>query len=56
LGEFARDLLSGGGGLFAEIHENLGQAVRELLLGLGARVVELRQDLQGKDRMIKATW
>lgn len=56
LGEFARERLESGGGVFAEIHESLGAAVRELLLDLGARSVELRKDLQGKDRMIKATW
>jgi release factor glutamine methyltransferase len=56
LGEFGRDRLGSGGGLFAEIHEELGPAVRQLLMGLGAREVILRKDLQGRDRMIKATW
>ena len=53
LGEFARER---GSGLFAEIHEERGSAVQQVLLGMGAREVELRKDLQGKDRMIKATW
>ena len=56
LGEFARERLTGGGALFAEIHEERGAAVRELLLQLGARDVIVRKDLQGKDRMIKAVW
>lgn len=56
LGEFVRDRAEPGGGLFVEIHEDRGPAVRDLLAGLGARGVELRKDLQGKDRMIKATW
>jgi release factor glutamine methyltransferase len=56
LGEFARQRLEPGGGLYAEIHEDRGPAVRELFIGLGARDVVLRKDLQGKDRMIKATW
>jgi len=56
LGEFARDLVKPGGGLFCEIHEDLGVAVSELLRALGANEIVLRKDLQGKDRMIKATW
>jgi release factor glutamine methyltransferase len=45
-----------GGALYAEIHEELGAGVREVLLQEGAREVIVRKDLQGKDRMIKATW
>jgi release factor glutamine methyltransferase len=56
LGEFVRDYAEPGGGLLVEIHEDRGPAVGDLLTGLGARNVELRKDLQGKDRMIKATW
>ncbi|HXB08982.1 MAG TPA: peptide chain release factor N(5)-glutamine methyltransferase [Puia sp.] len=56
LGEFARERMEPDGGLFAEVHEDRGPAVRDLLLGLGAQEVQLRNDLQGKDRMIKATW
>lgn len=56
LGEFVRDRAEPGGGLFAEIHEDRGPAVRDLLAGMGARKVVLRKDLQGRDRMIKATW
>ena len=56
LGEFARNRLEPGGGILAEIHEDRGPIVQELFLGLGAQMVELRRDLQGRDRMIKATW
>ncbi|HVU93929.1 MAG TPA: peptide chain release factor N(5)-glutamine methyltransferase [Puia sp.] len=56
LAEFVRDRAEPGGGLFVEIHEDRGPVVCDLLSGLGARKVELRKDLQGKDRMIKATW
>lgn len=56
LGEFARQRSTPGGGLFAEIHEDRGPAVQLLLKDLGAREVELRADLQGRNRMIKATW
>ena len=56
LGEFAGQRMGPGAVLFAEVHEGLGDEVRELLLGLGAIEVILRKDLQGKDRMIKAIW
>lgn len=56
LGEFARRRLEAGGALFAEIHEDMGPAVRDLLSELDAAEVILRKDLQGKDRMIMATW
>ena len=42
--------------LYAEIHEELGPAVQDVLLAEGAREVIVRKDLQGKDRMIKAVY
>ncbi|HWB92382.1 MAG TPA: peptide chain release factor N(5)-glutamine methyltransferase [Puia sp.] len=56
LGKFARQQLPAKGALYAEIHEDLGTAVRETLLAEGAKEVILRKDLQGKDRMVKAVW
>jgi release factor glutamine methyltransferase len=56
LGEFAGQRMGPGAVLFAEVHEDLGSEVRELLMRLGAVEVILRKDLQGKDRMIKAIW
>jgi release factor glutamine methyltransferase len=56
LGRFARQRLAAGGALYAEIHEELGAAVREVLLQEGARDVTLRKDLQGKDRMVRAVY
>lgn len=56
LGEFAQKRLPAGGGLFAEIHEDRGAAVSQVLTQLGAVSVVVGKDLQGKDRMIKATW
>ena len=56
LGMFAQKRLIAGGALYAEIHEELGAAVREVLVQQGAREVIVRKDLQGKDRMVKATW
>lgn len=42
------------GKLFFEIHEGLGSQTLHLLSDLGYSNVELRKDLQGKDRMIMA--
>jgi len=40
--------------LFFEINENLGADTVDLLKGKGFKYVELRKDLSGRDRMIKA--
>jgi release factor glutamine methyltransferase len=56
LGEFASARMGAGAVLFAEIHEGLGNQVRQLLLEVGAVEVVLRKDLQGKDRMLRARW
>lgn len=56
LGRFARQRLEVGGALYAEIHEELGAAVKEVLLREGAKEVIIRGDLQGKDRMVKAVY
>ncbi len=44
-----------GGLLFFEIHEGFGNEVKKLLGGFGYGKVELKQDINGKDRMIKAS-
>jgi release factor glutamine methyltransferase len=51
----AKDYLKKGGFLFFEIHEGLGNEVISLLKGIGFVNIELRKDLQGKDRMVRAT-
>lgn len=47
--------LNGGGTLYFEIHEAYGPAMIDLLSNKGFTEVELKKDLQGKDRMTKAT-
>ena len=42
------------GVLFFEIHEDFAAEVKELLVELGFINIELRKDLQGKSRMIRA--
>ena len=56
LSQFAQQRLPKGGQLFVEIHEEMGTLVQQLFREAGLTDVILRQDLQGKDRMVKATW
>ncbi|MEN9999106.1 MAG: hypothetical protein RI922_2096 [Bacteroidota bacterium] len=50
----ATKLLKENGLLFFEIHERLALETKEAIEGLGFEGVEIRKDLQGKDRMLKA--
>lgn len=54
IADFALSHLKDGGYLFFEINEGLGLEMIDLLTTRGFRTVELRKDLRGKDRMIKA--
>ena len=54
IGAFAWRHLPAGGRLYFEIHYDAGAAVVELLRSLGFVGVELRRDLAGHDRMVKA--
>jgi release factor glutamine methyltransferase len=56
LGNFARQHLPEGGSLFVEIHEEMSAPVISLFRTIGAKEVVPKKDLQGKDRMVKATW
>jgi release factor glutamine methyltransferase len=55
IAEFGMNHLNKNGKLFFEINETLGKEVTELLQQLGYSNIELRTDLQGKDRMVKAS-
>ena len=52
LSGFALNHLKPGGNLFVEINEALGEQVVNLFRGFAN--IELRKDMQGKDRLIKA--
>ena len=54
IADFAKSHLKKGGLLFFEINEAFGEKVKNMLLGKGFSSVELKKDLSGKDRMIKA--
>ena len=55
LAGFAAKKLLPGGQVFAEIHEGLGVQVVKLFQESGFQKIILKKDMQGKDRMVKAT-
>ena len=54
IGELGLQLLKAEGMLFFEINRRFGKETVELLQGMGYIGVELRQDVYGNDRMVKA--
>jgi release factor glutamine methyltransferase len=53
LAQFGKERLHKNGSIYMEIHENLGNAVVELFRKEGYTAIELKKDMQGKDRMVK---
>lgn len=54
IADFAKTNLKPNGQLFFEINEYLCKETVEMLSGKGFNNIELRKDMQGKDRMVKA--
>ena len=54
IADFAIKHLDTNGSLYLEINENLGDETVQLLKQMGFKKIELRQDLSGKDRMIRS--
>lgn len=54
IGMKALDSLNNGGFLFYEVHENFAHETKDLLQEIGFENISLKQDLQGKYRMLKA--
>ena len=54
IASIAKLQLNDEGTLYLEINEDLGEATIDLLKKMGFKNCQLRQDLQGKDRMIRA--
>jgi release factor glutamine methyltransferase len=50
---FAKENLTANGQLFFEINEKLGEEMSGLLSGLGFTEIEIRKDINGKNRMIR---
>jgi release factor glutamine methyltransferase len=55
IADCAKEKLNAGGKIYVEIHEDLSSAARELFSSKGFSGIEIKKDMQGKDRMIKAT-
>ncbi|UOQ73472.1 peptide chain release factor N(5)-glutamine methyltransferase [Hymenobacter cellulosilyticus] len=55
IGELGRRWLQPGGGLYFEINEQYAAELLKLLRAQGYTTVEPRQDIFGKDRMVRAT-
>jgi release factor glutamine methyltransferase len=53
IAEFGKDHLNPGGTIYAEIHENLGEAI-SILFNSKDYETEIKKDMQGKERMMKA--
>lgn len=51
--DFSRKRLYDGGTIYLEIHEKLGEAVTALFRNGGYNTIELRKDMQGKNRMVR---
>lgn len=54
IARFAKEKLRPGGSIFVEIHEDLGEHTKALFESNGF-VAVVKKDLQGKDRMVKAS-
>jgi len=54
IAERSKELLKPAGSVFCEINEALGYEVTKLFIRNGFKEVEIRKDLNGKDRMLKA--
>ena len=54
IADFANEKLNDGGAIFVELHEELSNPVAGLFKSKGYPVTELRKDMQGKVRMLKA--
>ena len=55
IGDLAIDSLTPSGSLFVEINQYLGEATVQLFFQIGFTQVELKKDLYGNDRMIRAS-
>jgi release factor glutamine methyltransferase len=56
IADFAAKNLEKGGLLFFEINENYGEQIVELINSKSFKNIELRKDMSGRDRMIKANF
>lgn len=55
LAQFGKKRLHHGGNIYMEIHESLGKEVADLFTAEGYKEIEIKTDMQGKERMVRAT-
>ena len=55
LADFSLKHLKPGGSLFVEINEVFGNSVTDMFQSAGLTNIELKKDMQGKDRMLRAS-
>lgn len=53
IADFGKENLYEGGSIYVEIQETIGQTVIDLFKSKGYAFVELKKDMQGKDRMVR---
>ena len=53
IADFGREKLNEKGSIYVEIHENLGEPVKNLFQIKGYNSIRIKKDLQEKERMIK---
>lgn len=53
--QFAQKRLHSNGSIYLEIHENLAKEVTSLLSEAGPWEIEIKKDMQGKERMVRAS-
>lgn len=56
IAHFCHTHLSKEGAVFVEVNEGFGKAVADLFLLTGFNNIELKNDMQGRKRMVKASW
>ncbi len=56
IAEYGQTHLTANGRCYVEINEHFGAETKELFAGYGYADVQLRQDIQGKDRFVRAVW
>jgi release factor glutamine methyltransferase len=53
IADFATEKMVRGGNIFVEINEDMGKDVKELFVEKGFEHIEVKKDMQGKDRMAR---
>jgi len=56
IADFGNHRMHKDGIIFVEIHEDLASPLREIFRSAGYSRIELRRDMQGKERMMKVQW